>query len=259
LEGNPLTCNHGTWNTAAGSEYFVKWYRSNKIAPTHPRYRAPSATDLGNITTPADPRYGTDNLTWTDSLLVGDGDTYTPTAGDVGKVIHCAVNVDNGGATVWKTAVAPEILSATNVQGEAGGSVPATLSLTLGTPASFGTFTPGIGDDYDASTTATMVSTAGTATLSIADPSSTNTGHLVNDAFALPNPVQAAATSPGGTGSALAPVGGSANPTSLLTYSGPVSNDQATVSFRQRIDVNDPLRTGSYSKTLTFTLSTTAP
>ena len=38
-----------------------------------------------------------------------------------------------------------------------------------------------------------------------------------------------------------------------------VSNDPVTVDFRQRIKANDALRTGAYSKTLTFTLSTTAP
>ena len=48
------------------------------------------------------------------------GDTYTPTVDDVGKAIHCAVNVDNGGATVWKTAAAPEILFATNVDTRRG-------------------------------------------------------------------------------------------------------------------------------------------
>ncbi len=85
--------------------YFVKWYRSNKILPTNPRFRAPSATDYWNQTTPADPLYGTQALTWTDSLLVGESDTYTPTAEDIGKVIHCAVNADNAGATVWKTAL----------------------------------------------------------------------------------------------------------------------------------------------------------
>src|SRR3954469_17075135 len=127
VTGQPLTCNHGTWSTAPGTTYFVKWYRSNKILPTNPRFRAPSATDYWNQTTPADPRYGTQALTWTDSLLVGDGDSYTPTADDVGKVIHCAVNADNNGATVWKTAQAPEIGNSS-----AGGSVPATLSLTLG-------------------------------------------------------------------------------------------------------------------------------
>ena len=33
-----------------------------------------------------------------------------------------------------------------------GGTVPATLSLTLGAPASFGAFTPGVARDYNAST-----------------------------------------------------------------------------------------------------------
>jgi hypothetical protein len=32
-----------------------------------------------------------------------------------------------------------------------------------------------------------------------------------------------------------------------------------TVGFKQPIGANDPLRTGMYSKTLTFTLSTTQP
>ena len=45
----------------------------------------------------------------------------------------------------------------------------------------------------------------------------------------------------------------------LLTYSGPISNDAVTLGFSQRINANDALRTGTYSKTLTFTLSTTQP
>ena len=32
-----------------------------------------------------------------------------------------------------------------------------------------------------------------------------------------------------------------------------------TVPFRQSIGANEPLRTGTYAKTLTFTLSTTQP
>ena len=80
---------------------------------------------------------------------------------------------------------------------EAGGTVPATLSLTLGTPASFGAFTPGVAKDYTASTTANVISSAGDATLSVADPSTTDTGKLVNGTFALAQPVQANATSAG--------------------------------------------------------------
>jgi hypothetical protein len=47
--------------------------------------------------------------------------------------------------------------------------------------------------------------------------------------------------------------------TPLLTYGGPVSHDPVVVRFAQHIGANDPLRTGSYAKTLTFTLSTTNP
>jgi hypothetical protein len=138
--------------------------------------------------------------------------------------------------------------------GTIGGNVPATLSLSLGTPASFGAFTPGVARTYEASTTANVISTAGDATLSVADPSSTATGHLVNGAFSLPQPLKVRA----GAG-AFANVGGSANPTNIHSYAGPVSNDAVTVGFQQSIGANDALRTGAYSKTLTFTLSTTQP
>jgi S-formylglutathione hydrolase FrmB len=120
-----------------------------------------------------------------------------------------------------------------------GGTVPATLSLQLGAAPSFGTFTPGTARTYTASTTATVTSTAGEATLVVSDPSSTSTGHLVNGTFALPQPLQGLGT--------------------VKTYTGPISGDEATITFRQDIGANDALRTGTYAKTLTFTLSTTAP
>ena len=101
----------------------------------------------------------------------------------------------------------------------------ATLSLTLGTPASFGAFTPGITKTYESSTTANVISTAGDALLSVADPSRTATGHLVNGAFSLPQPLQARARNAANTGTAYNNVGSSASPLNLLTYSGPVSND----------------------------------
>ena len=47
--------------------------------------------------------------------------------------------------------------------------VPATLSLALGAPASFGAFTPGVERTYEASTTATVTSSAGDAALSVSD------------------------------------------------------------------------------------------
>jgi X-Pro dipeptidyl-peptidase len=119
------------------------------------------------------------------------------------------------------------------------GTVPATLSLTLGAPATFGTFTPGIAKEYTASTTATVISTAGDATLTVADPSPTATGRLVNGSFALASPLQGLGV--------------------IKTWSAPTSNESVPVTFKQSIAANEPLRTGTYGKTLTFTLSTTNP
>ena len=141
--------------------------------------------------------------------------------------------------------------------GGPGGSVPATLSLTLGTPASFGAFVPGVGRTYTASTTANVISSAGDATLSVSDSSANAPGRLVNGSFSLPTPVRARAASPAGLGGAFGSV--SQNPLTLLTYTSPIANDPVTISFEQQIGANDALRTGNYSKTLTFTLSTTTP
>ena len=134
------------------------------------------------------------------------------------------------------------------------GDVAATLSLTVNGPASLGVFTPGVARDYTTSMLGNVISTAGEATLSVSDPATTNTGKLVNDGFALPQVLQANAN-----GGAFAPVGGSANPTTVHTYGGPVSNASVSFGFKQSIGSTDALRTGVYSKTLTFTLSTNTP
>jgi Glycosyl hydrolases family 32 C terminal len=115
-----------------------------------------------------------------------------------------------------------------------GGTVPATLSLALGAPASFGAFQPGVTREYTAATTATVTSTAGDAALTVSDP-----GHLANGAFALPEPLRVD----------VAPA----------AWTGPVSNAPVAIAFKQLVKSTDALRTGSYSRTLTFTLSTTNP
>ncbi|MDA0183241.1 M14 family metallopeptidase [Solirubrobacter phytolaccae] len=124
-------------------------------------------------------------------------------------------------------------------QGTVGGSVPATLALTLGTPAAFGAFTPGVDKEYTATTEATVLSTAGDATLTVADPDAVNPGRLVNGTFALPQPLQGLGV--------------------VKTWTAPTSNEKVPVTFKQTIGRTDALRTGSYSKVLTFTLSTTSP
>ena len=89
-----------------------------------------------------------------------------------------------------------------------------------------------------------MVTTAGDAALSVADPSTINTGKLMNGTFTLAQPLQVMATSAGGTGSPFAPVGGSAAPTTLLTYAAPKSNDVVAIDFKQTIGRTEALRTG---------------
>ena len=138
--------------------------------------------------------------------------------------------------------------------GEVHGTVPSVLSVTLGAPASFGAFMPGVTRDYLASTTATVTSSAGNAALTVHDPSATNTGKLVNGEHVMPQALQAKAG-----GGAFAPIGGTAGPTPLLTWNAPVGKATATIDFKQSIAETDNLRRGDYAKTLTFTLSTTAP
>jgi lysophospholipase L1-like esterase len=115
-----------------------------------------------------------------------------------------------------------------------GGAVPATLALTLGPAPSFGTLVPGMTKDYSASTTATVTSTAADAALAVSDP-----GHLMNGALALPSPLVVTLA--------------------RTAWSGPVANEAVAIGFAQHVDAADALRTGAYSKTLTFTLSTTSP
>jgi len=164
---------------------------------------------------------------------------------------------DKAGTVTTKTV--QFMVNSADFPGGAGGTVPATLALTLGAPAQFGAFTPGVAREYTASTAANVISTAGDAALSVSDPSSTNTGKLVNGTFTLAQPMMASAASAGGTSSAAGAVGGSSAPTPVLTYSGPISNDAVTVTFKQAVGANEALRTGTYSKTLTFTLSTSTP
>jgi hypothetical protein len=142
-------------------------------------------------------------------------------------------------ASVSQLAQVPTI-----AQGTVGGTVPATLAVTLGPAASFGAFTPGVASTYKAQTTATVTSTAGDAALTVSDPDTANPGHLVNGSFVMAQPFT---------------VNNSSLPATVKSWTAPVSNDVVAVEFEQPIAANDPLRTGTYAKTVTFTLSTTSP
>jgi hypothetical protein len=177
------------------------------------------------------------------------------------KTAALTVNyADGDSATKSVTALDVAAPLFTNVSQDVGATVPMVLSLTLGAPATFGTFTPSIVRDYTASTTATALATSGDALLTVADPAAGTTGHLVNGDYTLPSALQVKATSAIGTsGAAFADIGGTAGPTSLLTYTRALNDAAITLDFKQHVGQTDALRAGKYSKTLTFTLSTTTP
>jgi X-Pro dipeptidyl-peptidase len=170
--------------------------------------------------------------------------------------VTCAATDANGNTSAPATFNVT-VRFAAQASGGVSGSVPATLALTIGSAPSLGTFTPGVDHIYETSTGATVTSTAGDATLSVVDSDTAHPGHLVNGGFVLPSALQAKATKAGTAGTAYNDVSG--NPLNLLSWSAPVSSDAVTLWFSQHIGANDALRTGSYAKTLTFTLSTTMP
>ena len=156
--------------------------------------------------------------------------------------------------TITKPATGPKVITEnleSTKPANVGGAVANTLSLSLGTPGSLGSFVPGVGKSYEATTEVTVTSTAAEATLSLVDPSTNNPGKLVNGTFALAAPVEAAVNG------AFTPVTGT--PSALHTWAGPVANDKLNLKFKQTIGADEALRTGSYSKPLTLTLSTTTP
>ncbi len=171
---------------------------------------------------------------------------------------------DTPGTYTFNCQVHPTMTGTINVTGDSepsspGGAVPATLSLGIGTSASLGTFLLGVANDYTATVNAVVTSSAGDGTLTVVDPSPTAPGHLVNGAFVLAQALQVKATNAANPNTVFAPVPAATSPLTLLTWGGPVSNDAIVVSFKQPIGSTDPLRSGTYAKSLTFTLSTTSP
>ena len=101
--------------------------------------------------------------------------------------------------------------------------------------------------------TAKVTSTGADATLSVLDSSTNATGRLVNGAYALLPPLQVRANA------ARSRRCGATTAADAADWTRPVSADNVTLGFKQSIGATECLRTGAYSKTLTFTLSTTTP
>ena len=143
-----------------------------------------------------------------------------------------------------------------------GGNVQSVMQLAIpNTSGTFGTFVPGVGTNYNTALPATVTTTTGDAALSVTDTSSTAPGHLVNGAFSLASALQARAVGLGDSPlPAFAPLSETAGaPLLLRSWSGPVTSAPLTLDLRQAIGATEALRAGTYSKSLTFTLSTTTP
>jgi hypothetical protein len=250
-----------TGNSASGSKYYDLTtpvpgeFGPDPLDPTGKRHYANSVENQEHVRTYVKVSVKDGSLT---VQQIRSGTCAAPNAAvERGNVSWCG---PNSGATPAQPV--GSIVDKTVIYRQAapvGGSVPASLALKLDQAPAFSPFAPGVAADYETSMTASVVSTAGDGILSVGDPSDTATGHLVNGTYSLPSPLAAKATSPVATGSGFANVNGSATPTPLLSYAGPVSNDAVTMTFKQHIGATDPLRTGRYSKTLVFTLSTTTP
>ena len=145
---------------------------------------------------------------------------------------------------------------AARVGGDVGGAVPATLALTVGAAGDVRPFRPGrreglhrlagrqrdlLGGRRDAQRSPTRAPIA--------------TGHLVNGAFSLAKPLA------GQGAQRRVRAGRRQRRADDAARPGPArsSNAAVPVDFKQSIGANEALRTGTYAKTLTLTLSTTAP
>ena len=162
------------------------------------------------------------------------------------------------GETYKTTTVLSFATDATSVDSHISGAVPSTLALTLGTPASFGTFTPGATTTYEASMPASVTSTYSDATLSITDraqspPATWSTAPSHCRAAPGPGPQRRQHRHDVRQRRLL---GLATDPADMER---PVFNNLVTLNFSQLIKATDPLLRGTYNKTMTLTLSTTTP
>jgi hypothetical protein len=183
---------------------------------------------------------------FTTTVAISTEGTYTVEYRSVDK----AGNQEAAKSVGFSIAVPDDSVS---VDGEVQGTVPLAMSLTLGGPVTFGAFQPGVTQLYEAGTTLTATSSTPGSVLTASDRGATATGHLVNGTAALPQALQVSA------GGAFAPLGGASDPTVLRSWSTPLAKEAVQLLFRQPIADTDRLLVGSYSKTVTFTLSATTP
>ena len=192
---------------------------------------------------------------------------YTLTSADIGHTIRVLVTAHNSSGSSAPATSEPTAVVTASVAVVVEGKVPFTQTLaTTCSPVVLGPFVPGKPQAYNGTCSLKATSTAAESKLVAEDASAIDKGHLVQvyehgafkATYELPAPLETNATvsNQGGIGGALTSL---VTPVTLLTYAKPFSEDEVTVAFNQKIGLHDQLHTGTYSKTITLTLSTTEP
>ena len=234
--GSPQGCGYDSLNVA-----LTNGSSSSAVAPT--------------VGTNPDPN---------DAYVLGQGNgAYCD--GGLGGIDALRLDTPAAGHQPCWTGLQPEVeidatVPSTVIPAGVNGNTPSALTLTqLSTQPVLGTFTPGVSADYTGSMVIGATDTGTASQLTAYDPSATDTGHLVNGNLELAQPLKAGATDAANPTLTFAPVGSLASPLVLLNEAAPLANDAIAVTFKQSIGATDPLGTGSYSKTILLTLTTTTP
>ena len=101
---------------------------------------------------------------------------------------------------------------------------------------------------------ATVTSTGEDAALSVIDAELERHRPARQRRHALASPLQVNAD-----GGAFAPLRTDNGPLALTSWNTPITEANVKLGFKQSIGATEGLRTGTYGKTLTFTLATTTP
>jgi hypothetical protein len=208
------------------------------------------------------------------SIEGATGTEYTLTGADIGHTVRVVVIAHNAsGVSAPADAAATAVVTA-GESDEAHGEVPFEQKLTSNCNVNLGKFDAGLAEKqkHEGECSVVATSTAAESQLTAEDQATSNhEGHLVhydshaaNREFYLSEPLEADAVDhetsnvfPGpGTGAPFAPL---TSKVTLLSWADPINLDPVTVTFRQYILEHERLNTGTYSKVITLTLSTTTP
>jgi hypothetical protein len=208
------------------------------------------------------------------SIEGATGTEYTLTGADIGHTVRVVVIAHNAsGVSAPADAAATAVVTA-GESDEAHGEVPFEQKLTSNCNVNLGKFDAGLAEKqkHEGECSVVATSTAAESQLTAEDQATSNhEGHLVhydshaaNREFYLYEPLEADAVDhetgnvfPGpGTGAPFAPL---TSKVTLLSWADPINLDPVTVTFRQYILEHERLNTGTYSKVITLTLSTTTP